>query len=252
MNDQIALIQSPISDFFPLDEPIQFSQGEVPLEKISNRPHGDTRRLNLSHIDELVESIAALGLIHPLVVDQQYHLLAGGHRRAALHKLCETEPALFSRIFPDHKIPVLICHIDAELDTKRAIAIEAAENEKRKDYTPQEVRALADKLIQAGYKSTRGKPARGTKALQPALAKIIGKSKRTVQRYLDQDNSDASPKPVQAKTSDLITPFDVIRSLALALYAFEELGEEDLEDLASTPELQRMARELRMRIESVK
>jgi hypothetical protein len=36
------------------------------IEQITDRPSGDTRSLNQRHIEALVESIAALGLIQPI------------------------------------------------------------------------------------------------------------------------------------------------------------------------------------------
>jgi ParB family transcriptional regulator, chromosome partitioning protein len=47
---------------------------------------------------------------------------------------------------------------------------------------------LAERLKASGYVDTVGRPAVGTKALSPALKVIIGKSLRTVQRYLNEDN----------------------------------------------------------------
>ena len=43
--------------------------------------------LNLAHVEALAESIAALGLIEPLVVDKQGRLLTGGHQLAAIVQL---------------------------------------------------------------------------------------------------------------------------------------------------------------------
>jgi ParB family chromosome partitioning protein len=44
-------------------------------------------------------------------------------------------------------------------------------------------------LVAAGYRNTRGKPKVGQKALTPALAIIIGKSSRTIERYLAADRT---------------------------------------------------------------
>ncbi|NJN49605.1 MAG: hypothetical protein HC805_07365 [Alkalinema sp. RL_2_19] len=66
------------------------------------------------------------------------------------------------------------------------MAIEASENEKRRDYTPGEVRELADRLVAAGYRKTEGRPKKGEKALIPSLSVIVGKSHRTLHRYLEE------------------------------------------------------------------
>lgn len=161
---------------------------EKQLSEIRDRPHGDTREITPTHVDELAENIAAVGLIQPLVVDSQGHLLAGGHRRAALQKLKQEQPERFLEFFPRGEVPVRVFDFNAADDPERAIAIEAAENEQRRDYTPAEVRELADRLVAAGYRNTKGKPKKGQKALTPALMTIVGKSRRTVQSYLAGDN----------------------------------------------------------------
>jgi ParB family transcriptional regulator, chromosome partitioning protein len=55
------------------------------------------------------------------------------------------------------------------------------------------VRAVAEKLKAAGYRSTVGRPKRGEKALKPALSVIFGKSLRTVERYLEEKDEEEIP-----------------------------------------------------------
>ena len=163
-------------------------EATLTLTKILDRPGGDTRPINLAHVDELTESIKVMGLIQPLAVDRHGHLLAGGHRRAALLQLQQDDPDTFERLFPNG-VPVHAIDVDAVNDQDQAIAIEAAENEKRRDYTPAEVRELADRLVKAGYSyaSKGGRSRKGKKALKPALSLIVGKSEKTIQRYLNPD-----------------------------------------------------------------
>lgn len=161
------------------------AKANIPLSSILDRPGGDTRPLNELHVKELSESITAVGLIQPIAVDRNGHLLAGGHRRAALQLLQTEKPDSFAKLFPSG-IPVRAMDIDATQEAETAIAIEAAENEKRRDYTPAEVRALADRLVEAGYSYAvkGGRSRKGRKALKPTLAMIVGKSEKTIQRYL--------------------------------------------------------------------
>lgn len=56
----------------------------VTLSEIKPRVATATRPLAAAHVVELAESIAALDLLEPLVVDRHYRLLAGAHRLAAL------------------------------------------------------------------------------------------------------------------------------------------------------------------------
>lgn len=160
------------------------------LEQIQDRLTG-TRQLQQDHVDQLAESIAVLGLIEPLVVDVRGRLLAGGHRKAAILYLKEQKIEAYSRQFPDEMIPVRVMSFDADEDPDLALQVEISENEKRRDYTPAEVRSLADRLRSSGYSDAPGRPSKGEKRLRPALEVIVGKSLRSVRRYLTED------KPVQ-------------------------------------------------------
>lgn len=151
----------------------------------------DTRNLNDKHVRSLYESIATLGLIEPLVIDQENVLLAGGHRLAALILLQKETPDIFNTQFPNGMIPVRIMSFMASDSPELALQIEIAENEQRRDYTPAEVRSIANHLRKVGYEDVKGRPKKGQKPLMPALTVVVGKNLRTIQRYL---NEDANPK----------------------------------------------------------
>lgn len=188
--------------------PVEVSSASLPLEQIHDRVGGDTRPLNPAHIEELAKSIALLGLIEPLVIDNQNRLLAGGHRRAAILQVWENEPEIFERHFTNG-IPVYQIDIDSEKDPELAVKIEIAENEHRRDYTPGEVRAIADRFRNAGLSGERGRPAKGEQPLIPALMSVIGKSRTTVWRYLAAE----SDKNISSET---ISKPDYDRKLRLA------------------------------------
>jgi ParB family transcriptional regulator, chromosome partitioning protein len=152
------------------------------LDEIIDRPM-DTRSLNSSHVESLAESIAVLGLIQPIAVDSQGCLLAGGHRLAAIIYLQTNNPTAYAKHFAVG-IPVRRYNFDALSNPDLALAIEATENEKRRDYTPAEVRDLADRLKAAGYHHTKGRAKAEQKSLLPFLAVIVGKSERQIKRYL--------------------------------------------------------------------
>jgi ParB family transcriptional regulator, chromosome partitioning protein len=95
-----------------------------------------------------------LGLIQPIAVDAQGQLLAGGHRRAAIVHLKAIDPVAFTKHF-SAGVPVRRYDFNALEDPNLALAIEASENEKRRDYTAAEVRDLADRLKDAGYTTPR-------------------------------------------------------------------------------------------------
>jgi hypothetical protein len=156
------------------------SAGAMPLDAIKARPDGDTRHINGDHVLALADSMEALGLLEPLVVDNAGHLLAGGHRLEAVRLLDKAGKW-------GKPVPVRIIDFDAVADKERAFAIEVAENEQRRDYTVTEVRHLADRLQGAGYLAEGGRPGRGKKALMPALETIVGKSARQIRRYLNPE-----------------------------------------------------------------
>lgn len=173
----------------------------------------------------MAESIAAVGLIQPIAVDIQGRLLAGGHQRAAIALLQETNPTAFSQWF-DSGVPIRRFDFDAAEDEARALAIEGAENEKRLDYTAGEVRELADRLRQAGYEDLKGRPKKGQKSVVLALSTIIGKSDDTVMRYL---NPDTPQKGTQVRSFSEVAKLTA-RSLA-KLVAHHDRPE-DLKSLA--------------------
>lgn len=92
----------------------------------------DRARIDLGDIDELASQITAAGrLIQPISVDQNYKLLAGGRRLAAVTKLGWSS------------IPAVIHRIDNKVDARR---IELLENIARKDMNWVE-RAKLERLI---------------------------------------------------------------------------------------------------------
>lgn len=205
------------------DSPEPESVGNtLPLEKIQPRPQ-DTRELNPIHVETLAESIAVLGLIEPLVVDNRGQLLAGGHRLAAIQHLQTQNPAAYTTQFPNDQIPVRSLPIDATQDPDLALQIEVAENEQRRDYTPAEVKALADRLKASGYSEVKGRPKRGQKPLMPALAVVVGKNLRTVQRYLAEGEASTTAQTTTSKsaTQKSTTPVALLQQTLKKLHQIQ-------------------------------
>ena len=175
-------------------------KGTLSLEEISDRANPDTRPLDPKHVEELVESLAIVGLIQPLVIDQKGRLLAGGHRRAALLILKQANPKAWNQHFPGDAVPVHMFDFDSAANPERALQIETTENEKRLDYTPEQVRALADRFREAGYADKRGGQSKDAKQLTPTLMEIVGKSRRTIKAYLAAEDTQA-PKIPAYKTA---------------------------------------------------
>jgi ParB family chromosome partitioning protein len=179
----------------------------VSIDSISRRPL-DTRSIHEQHAVSLADSIGALGLLEPVVVDRRLRLLAGGHRLRALQLLQEQQPDVYAQWFATG-VPVRMMDFDAEEDPDQALAVEVAENEQRRDYTREEVRNLAERLRALGYRDSVGRPKKGEKALAPALSAIVRKNIRTVERLL----SDASA-PSEAPSGELRAMQGVLRALA--------------------------------------
>lgn len=201
----------------------------LPLAEITDRAN-DTRPLNQAHIEALAESIGAVGLIQPIAVDSKGRLLAGGHRKAAIAHLKETNAEAYDKWF-SAGVPIHRFSFDAAEDEALALAIEATENEKRRDYTAQEVRELADRLRQAGYEDLKGRPKPGQKSIVLALSDIIGKSDKTVRRYLNPDTqqkdgqvstfSERADRVLNKLLADEDCPEDVAKVLRSALKKLE-------------------------------
>lgn len=160
-------------------------RGLVLLEQIKARP-SSTRTLRPDHVKMLEQTIGELGLLEPIVVDNHNRLLAGAHRLAAIRALKEQNPAIYGEKFPGEGIPVRVMPFNSEQEPELALQCEIAENEHRRDYTPAETRALAERLKQAGYIQLERRPRAGEKALGPALEAIVGKHIRTIRRHLNQ------------------------------------------------------------------
>jgi ParB family transcriptional regulator, chromosome partitioning protein len=168
------------------------------LDSITDRKE-NTRELNQGHVLNLAESIGVLGLLEPLVVDLRFRLLAGGHRKAAILLLRETSAERYEILFPNDQVPIRVMPFDAEDEPGKAFQCEVAENEKRRDYSPTEVKALAERLKMAGFIQLKGRPKRGQKALMPALSVVVGKSIRRIQQYLEEPVQNH--EPIQEKSA---------------------------------------------------
>lgn len=193
----------------------------LPLAKISPRTE-DTRPLRSQHVNDLAESIAALGLIEPLVVDLQGRLLAGGHRLKAIKTLKANHLDLYEQHFPDDLIPVRVMLFDAEAEPERSLQVELAENEKRVNYSRDQIERLAERLRSLNYREISGRPKAGEKALGPALAVAIGVSTRYVRKVLSNkyENTRNSVPSFQDQKR-----LKLLRKLESALEEFAKLPE---------------------------
>lgn len=189
----------------------------MPLDAVLPRLDGlDTRDTPPEALDAMAASLDALGLVEPLAVDKVGRLLAGKNRLLALRRLAAKDPERWKLV------PVRRMDFDAAADPSRALAVEVAENEQRRDYTAAEVRALADRLRGAGFKATAGRPRKGDRALLPALGALVGKSKRQLLRILEPEAEPTdNPDPEALAGVEWI---NVCARLRRALVAFDRDG----------------------------
>lgn len=144
----------------------------------------DSRPVLEEHARELEGSIEEVGLITPLTLDAQLTLLAGAHRLAALRALAARLPERFEELFPGGLVPARVMPLDAAADPLAAVRVEVEENEKRLDYSAEEVRRVARDLLARGFTLAQGRPREGERPLLPALELVFGKSRATLKRYL--------------------------------------------------------------------
>ena len=158
-------------------------QSFMPFDSIKDR-ESDTRKLKQKHVEALEYSILAIGLIEPLVVDQDGVLLAGGHRKAAIANIHKNSKA-FNNVFPNG-VPVRMMPFSSSADPGKALQVEIAENEHRRDYTTKEIKAIAKRLKDAGFEELKGRPTKKQKPLMPALSAVVGKSTRQLRRIMNE------------------------------------------------------------------
>lgn len=220
----------------------------LPLTEIQPRAI-DTRPLNQKHVTALVESIAALGLIEPLVVDQRSVLLAGGHRLAAIQQLQVSRPEKFAEHF-GAGVPVRMMPFDAAQTPDQALAVELAENEKRVNYTRDQIERLAERLKALNYRDTPGRPAKGEKALAPAIAVAIGVSTRHVRRILsDEQPQRRSSRNIRTSCPNFLQRQQALQSLEKSLAALIALPADN--SPTAHQEINELSTELRVKIQAV-
>ena len=212
----------------------------LPLNQIKIR-ETDTRPLHEEHVNALSESISVLGLLEPLVVDKRSRLLAGGHRLAAINVLKNVNSKAYQQHFPEDTIPIRMMDFDAEENDDLALQVEVAENEHRRDYTPKEVRLLADRLQAQGYKRLKGRPGKGEKSLVLALAFVVNKSKRTIERYLQESNQENNQQN-QGSTTDVALSLE--KKNLTKTYTNLQNWQNNLQEQPETPKRQALLKKL--------
>jgi hypothetical protein len=213
----------------------------MPLADIQLRPNGNRRPLDLREMLYRAESIDAVGLIEPIVVDKDARLIAGLHRLEAFKLLnldsyeeklahldelsIETGMKLnqdmkdqlknFGKGFSKHHSKGIVpTYIRKDLDwsknKKSCESVEGAENHQRHnkiDLSP--VFKTIESLKGRGYEVMgRGKPKKGQKSLSQGLVQAYGCTDRQALRWAKQfenkeDDSKSTMSINKSKKSDV-------------------------------------------------
>jgi len=152
------------------------------LVPVASIIEGDRVRADYGNLQELADSIASEGLIHPPVIDLTYRLIAGGRRFRAMRdilKLTEIEVSFFETV-----------------DDATLRRLEAEENVKRKEMTWQEI-VRSVKLVH--QHQAISKASKGEAWTQSMTGKLLNRSQAHVSYALQiatliDSNDDAITK----------------------------------------------------------
>ncbi len=136
---------------------------------------GTRFRKEAGDIEKLAASIKDLGLLHPLVVDNDYNLVSGWRRLQAVIANGDTE--------------VVVRRVDGLEDAQKALRAEAEENSCREDFTPLEACSLGialEKTERLAAKARMGNPVNFTGLekgdVRDKIGRIIGYSGVTYEK----------------------------------------------------------------------
>jgi ParB family transcriptional regulator, chromosome partitioning protein len=194
---------------------------DYPLENIKLR-ETDTRELDLERVQELIDSIAEVGLCQALTIDRSGKLIAGRHRLEALWVLKKDHLDVFSRHFKDNLVPTYIMDFCVDDDPERGLLVEAAENCNRKNYTQDEVRGIAQRLELMGYVAAAGRPKKGQKTLHPTIAKIFGKTDRWVRQML-REVETAENEVIDGESDSKVKQIDLNKQIKSSIRSLKKV-----------------------------
>ena len=222
---------------------------------------GSLRPHLISHVIDLAISIAHFELLQSITLDSKLRMIAGRQRRAAVICMCYVaDPEVYTAAFNDlwagdptvaneavalhlrsetadapvlpairawyaanrGGVPVRILPFDSADAGERSRLSEVIENEKRKPFTPQQIRSFAEEMRVNGYRDLPGRPKAGQQSLKVALATVLGVSYSTVRRVLAPEEK---PALAPAKAAAVITKR---RSQAVVKALSDYLQEADL------------------------
>lgn len=184
-------------------------------------------RKDLGDIAGLAESIAAVGVLQPVLVTEDMRLVAG-HRRVEACRLLGWEG-----------IPATV--LDGRSDPGRLLRMESDENTCRKEFTPTEAAAIAAareallkplakaRMSEGGKGAQVGQPFRASEASVAGLgygAETIRKVRATERAATDE----AMPEPVRETAREALAEMDATGKVDGAYQAVKAAMEEHVGD----------------------
>ena len=147
---------------------------------------GDRFRSDPGNVSDLMDSIEKIGLLHPIVINSEYQLIAGHRRLIACKKLGETS------------IPCTILDIE---DIKKA---ETDENIVRQDFTNSEIRAIHKYFHEA---ESRQGDNRGD---GPGFERVLSDSENTAREHPAREYPIDKTVKATGKSTDTISKINQV------------------------------------------
>lgn len=156
-------------------------KGKLKYIKLDDITLDDRYRKDMGNIEDLAQSIKEKGILQPITLDTNLHLLAGGRRFAA------------AQILELKEIPALIREIEGDIDARE---IELVENIHRKQFTWQEEALLVQEIDRLYKEKDVNWSGRKT-------AELLDKSVGGVSMAIQLANAmEAVPELKECKTAD--------------------------------------------------
>jgi len=189
---------------------------ETKMVKIADIKVGERKRqVDAKRVKALTQSIKAVGLISPIMVNAKFELIAGNHRLEAFKALGEIEiPVIITDI---DKIQAELIEIDENLVRKELTELEKSEQLKRRKELHEQLhpestkKAIAKKNLAKRNNSVLAKEdVEPVKTFVEETAEKTGMSKRSIQQSI-QNASNITPEakekikgtPLEDKTTSL-------------------------------------------------
>ena len=149
---------------------------------------------------ELMAEWFEAGVFAPVVEDDAVVMDA----REVERRLGLLPETAFGMQFAEGMVPAVVVEtLDALKDPARALELQISENEKRQDFSEEEIERIYHLLLASGrYYTGRGRDSQGREPINEALARLIGKSKSTVRRVVARIQQGANEEEEEERSDE--------------------------------------------------